>query len=125
MKKASPDPDGSPGFGRVLMEVATYRGPRATAATAVLYNPRLRAKEYVTELDDGETIVMVQSLKAEKVKREGVMCRGGQSSFVGWQPRHESMESIVRAERLKGFIPISSQRMVQSQLAFPAMRAAA
>lgn len=100
----------STNYGHVIMDVAVHLRGRTPIASALLGNG-LGKVVHVLELQDGECILMNRDLKHPKCSmKNGQLTVVGQSSFVGWESRNDSLKNITSNAIKVGFQEIFSKR---------------
>jgi len=96
--------------GRVIMDVAVHQRGRTPIASAVFRNG-LDKVVHILEFQDGECILINRNLKHQKCRiKNGELSKSGESSFVGWESRQDSLRNISEQAKLSGYMEVSSKR---------------
>ena len=96
--------------GRVIMDVAFHQRGRTPIASTILSNGLGRVV-HVLEFQDGECILFNRDLKKPKCRiKNGELTESGESTFVSWEARQDSLRNISEKAKLLGFREVFSQR---------------
>lgn len=94
----------------VFMDVAVHLRGRTPIASAILRNG-LGKMIHVLELQDGECILMNRDLNHQKSRfKKGKLEIPGESTFMGWESRNDSLKNITEDAMKIGYQVMSSKR---------------
>ncbi len=96
--------------GRVIMDVAFHQRGRTPIASTILSNG-LGKVVHVLEFQDGECILFNRDLKKTKCRiKNGELTKSGESSFVSWESRQDSLRNILEKAKSTGFEEVLTKR---------------